>query len=137
MLLLLAPILSSEQPGIDDFFRDFTSEWMRGSPSAATSSRYFTGEEQTKLERELTPETQAYRRSRIELARKGLTQLGKFDKTRMTETQSLSADLLQWDLDTIVREEPFLDYSFPLQQMSGANVNLIEVLTVRHPLARS
>jgi uncharacterized protein (DUF885 family) len=135
MLLLLAPILSSEQPGIDDFFRDFTSEWMRGSPSAATSSRYFTGEEQTKLERELTPETQAYRRSRIELARKGLTQLGKFDKTRMTETQSLSADLLQWDLDTIVREEPFLDYSFPLQQMSGANVNLIEVLTVRHPLA--
>src|SRR5579871_2470777 len=109
LLLLLTPSLHA-QANIDDFFRDFTSEWMRSNPTAATSSRYFTGEEQTKLERELTPETQAYKRSRIELARQGLAQLAKFDRAHFTETQRLSADLLQWDLDTIVREEPFLDF---------------------------
>jgi len=134
-VFLSVPAISSSQPNIDNFFRDFTAEWMRSNPNAATSSRYFTGEEQTKLERELTPETLAYRRSRIELARKGLAELNKFDRTHLTETQRLSADLLQWDLENIIHEEPLLDYSFPLQQMSGANINLVETLTVRHPLA--
>jgi|SRR5271165_1488473 len=134
-VLLFAANLSSDTPNIDNFFRDFTSEWMRGNPNGATSARYFSGEEQTKLERELTPETLVYRRSRIELARKGLAELAKFDRTTLTETQRLSADLLQWDLENIVHEEPFLDYTFPLQQMSGANINLVETMTVRHPLA--
>jgi uncharacterized protein (DUF885 family) len=133
-MLLFVPALSSAQPNIDNFFRDFTAEWMRSNPNAATSTRYFTGEEQTKLERELTPETLAYRRSRIDQARKGLAELNKFDRAHLTETQRLSADLLEWDLENMIQEEPFLDYSFPLQQMSGANINLVETLTVRHPL---
>ncbi|MBZ5610464.1 MAG: DUF885 family protein [Acidobacteriia bacterium] len=132
--LLLAPTLSAQQRSIDDFFRDFTAEWVRGNPNLATSSRYFSGEEQDRLERQLTPETLAYRRGRIELARKGLAGLSQFDRSRLNETQRVSADLMQWQLDTVVREEPYLDYSFPLQQMSGANINLVEVLTVRHPL---
>jgi uncharacterized protein (DUF885 family) len=53
----------------------------------------------------------------------------------MTDMQRVSADLMQWQLDIVVREEPFLDFTFPLQQMSGANINLVEALTVRHPLA--
>src|SRR5579883_399790 len=134
LFLLVAPV-SGQQPDINDFFRNFTAEWVRSSPNLATSSRYFTGEEQERLERELTPETLAYRRARIELARKGLAELGKFDRSKLTEIQRVSADLMAWQLDTVVREEPFLDYSFPLQQMSGANVNLVEVLTVRHPVA--
>jgi uncharacterized protein (DUF885 family) len=132
--LLLPSVLSSEQTNIDDFFRDFTAEWIRNNPNLATSSRYFTGEEQDRLERQLTPETLAYRRSRIDLARKGLTELAKFDRIKLSETQRISADLMRWQLDTVVREEPYLDYSFPLQQMSGVNINLVEALTVRHPL---
>src|SRR4029450_3597546 len=42
---------------------------------------------------------------------------------------------LDWQLDMRVREAPFLDYTFPLEQMNGANVGLVEALTVRHPLA--
>ncbi len=134
-LLLLAPLLPAQQPNIDDFFRNFTAEWVRSNPNLATSSRYFTGEEQDRLERQLTPETLVYRRSRIELARRGLADLAKFDRSKLNETQRVSAELMQWQLDLVVREEPYLDYSFPLQQMSGANVNLVEALTVRHPLA--
>jgi len=28
---------------VDEFFRRFTDEWMRGNPNAATAARYFTG----------------------------------------------------------------------------------------------
>src|SRR5579872_4710892 len=74
-------------PSIDDFFRDFTGEWVRTSPNLATSARYFTGEEQDRLERQITPETLAYHKSRIQLARKGLEDLAKFNPAQMTDTQ--------------------------------------------------
>jgi uncharacterized protein (DUF885 family) len=119
---------------IDDFFRTFTDDWVRHDPNLATSTRYFTGEEQDRLERQLRPETQAWKRDRIRRARQGLAELRKFDRARMTDTQRVSADLMQWQLDTVVREEPYLDFTFPLEQFNGVNVNLIETLTVRHPL---
>src|SRR5262249_57974890 len=124
-----------ESQSIDKFFADFTAEWMRANPSAATAARYFTGSEQDRLERQLTPETSAYRHERINLARKGLAELRKFDHTHLSEIERVSADLMQWQLDTIVREEPYRDYSFPLNQFNGVNVNMIETLTLRRPLS--
>ena len=126
--------LPAPEVTIDDFFRTFTDDWVRHDPNLATSARYFTGEEQDRLERQLRPETQAWKRDRIRRARRGLAELRKFDHARMTETQRVSADLMQWQLDTVVREEPFLDFTFPLEQFNGVNVGLIETLTVRHPL---
>jgi uncharacterized protein (DUF885 family) len=122
-------------PSIDAFFDSFTADWVRLSPNLATGARYFLGVEQDHLERQLTPETLALAHDRIQLARKGLEQLAKFDRASLTETQRISADLMEWQLNEAVREEPFLDYSFPLEQMNGANVGLVETLTVRHPLA--
>jgi uncharacterized protein (DUF885 family) len=135
LFLLLVSTLSAQTRSIDDFFRDFTAQWVRGNPNLATSTRYFTGEEQDRLERQLTPVTQAYNRARIQLARTGLSQLARFDRAGMTETQRVSADLLKWHLDTIVGEEPYLHDTFPLEQMNGVNIGLVEQLTVRHPLA--
>jgi uncharacterized protein (DUF885 family) len=123
--LLLTTALPAQPRSIDDFFRDFTAEWVRGNPNLATSSRYFSGEEQDRLEQQLTPETEAYRRARIQLARKGLVELSAFDHSKMTESQQVSADLMRWQLDTLTREEPYLDYGFPLQQMNGANINRV------------
>lgn len=133
--LLLAASLPAQTPNIDEFFRNFTAEWVRGNPNLATAARYFTGDEQDRLERQLTPQTRAYRLARIQLAKQGLAQLQKFDRSKLSDTQRISADLMQWQLDTLIREEPYLDYTFPLEQMNGANVTLIESLTVRHPLA--
>jgi uncharacterized protein (DUF885 family) len=126
--------LTAPEITIDDFFRTFTDDWVRHDPNLATSARYFTGEEQDRLERQLRPETQAWKRDRIRRARQGLAELRKFDRARMTDTQRVSADLMQWQLDTVVREEPYLDFTFPLEQFNGVNVGLIETLTVRHPL---
>src|SRR5437667_11605725 len=86
----LASVLPAQQTNpapksIDEFFRDFTAEWVRGNPNLAASARYFTGDEQERLERQLTPETEAYKRGRIQLARRGLTELAKFDRSQLTE----------------------------------------------------
>ena len=136
--LILATGLPAQQrapaANTDGFFRDFTAEWVRANPNQATASRFFTGDEQDRLERQLTPLTLEWRRSRIQLARRGLAELRKFDRTRLTEPQRISADVMQWQLDTVVREEPYLDYTFPLEQFNGANVGLPYVLTVVHPL---
>jgi uncharacterized protein (DUF885 family) len=119
---------------IDDFFNDFTAEWVRSNPDQATATRYFTGAEQDRLEQQLTPATDAYLRARIELASKGLVELGKFDRAGLTEQQRMSADLAQWQLQTVVDQEPYIDFVFPLEQMNGVNVRVVEALTVRHPL---
>ena len=136
LALFSAPAQQRDQAppaSIDNFFRDFTAEWVRGNPNLATSARYFTGEEQDRLERQITPETRAYRESRIQLARKGLAGLAKFDASKLTQAQRLSADIMRWQLETAAAEEPYLDYSFPLQQMNGVNISLVEAMTVRHP----
>lgn len=131
ILMLVAP----QQRSIDDFFNDFTARWVRGNPNQAVSARYFTGAEQDQLEQQLTPETLEYRRGRIQLAKQGLAELRRFDRARMTPTQQVSAELMQWQLQVVADGEPFLDYSFPLEQFGGANVNLANTLIVNHPLA--
>jgi uncharacterized protein (DUF885 family) len=125
---------SSTPPTIDDFFRDFTADWVRHDPNLATGARYFSGEEQDRLERQLTPQTLQWKRDRIQRARQGLAELRKFNRASLTETQRISADLMEWQLNEVIREEPFFDYTFPLEQMNGANVRLVETMTVRHPL---
>ena len=134
-LAAAAPLgLAQTPPGIDDFFNNLTTDWIRHDPGSATRSRYFTGDEQDRLARQLTPRTLDWRLDRIARARKALVELRKFDRVRMTETQRVSAELLDWQLDMIVREEPYLDCTYPLEQMNGANVNLVETLTVSYPV---
>jgi uncharacterized protein (DUF885 family) len=138
LLPSLAPAQTSQpsRSGVDTFFARFTDEWVRANPDLATSSRYFSGEEQNRLEQQLTPRTRAYTLERIKQAKRGLAELQKFDRSKMNEAQRVSADLMQWQLDNIVSGEAFLDYDFPLDQFNGANVGLVEALTLRHPLVK-
>ena len=87
---------------VSDFFRDFTAEWIRPNPNQAAATRYFSGAEQDRLEEQLTSETPEYRHSRVLLAQKGLTELATFDRARMTDTERVSAELMKWQLDTLV-----------------------------------
>jgi len=138
LFLMLASALVAQRPAartIDDYFRDFTDEWVRANPNLAASTRYFKGEEQDRLERQLSPETRAFREARIQLARKGLAGLAKFDRSQMTDAQRLSAELMKWQLQIVVDEEPYLDFTFPLEQMNGANIGLVETMTVRRAVA--
>ena len=54
----------------------------------------------------------------------------------MTETQRVSAEVMKWQLEMVVAEEPGWDYTFPLEQMNGWNVSAVERFTVARPLSR-
>ncbi len=119
---------------VADFFAAFSDEWMRRQPSASTGSRYFDGALQNEMDRLLTPQTAQFDKETIALARRGLARLETFDRAAMSDIDRVSADLMQWQLQSIVDGERFLDTQFPLQQMSGANVNLPNLMTVIHPV---
>src|SRR5437762_7189515 len=84
LAFLLPRAVPAQSRSIDDFFRDFAADWVRHDPVLATSTRYFSGEEQQSLERQLRPETAAYKRDRIQRARQGLAELRKFNRSKMT-----------------------------------------------------
>lgn len=128
------PQLRSDSRTVDDFFQDFTAEWVRTNPDLARRTRYLAGEEQDRLERQLTPWTEAWRRGRIALARSGLAELQSLDRASMSDTQRLSANVMHWQLQTIIDGEPYYDDSFPLEQFQGANVSLVDALVVVHPV---
>ena len=125
---------SAPAPSIDAFFDTFTADWVRMSPNQAIATRYFTGPEQDALETQLTPLTREWRSRRVDLARRGLTELASFDREALTETQRVSADLMKWQLEMVVEGEKYDDFYFPLEQFGGANVNLPNALTIVHPL---
>jgi uncharacterized protein (DUF885 family) len=126
--------LRAQSRSIDDFFTSFTAEWVRLSPNQATASRYFSGTEQDALETQLTQVTREWRGRRIALARRGLAELAAFDRARLSDTARVSADLMKWQLDIVVEGETYDDFTFPLEQFGGVNVNLPTQLTVVHPL---
>ncbi len=130
----LAIDVAAQEAEIDGFFDEFAAEWVRGNPNQAVRTRYFSGDEQNRLERQLTPLTEAWQRERIELARQGLNDLASFNDANLTKSQHVSTDVMQWQLETLIEAEPFLGYAFPLQQFNGANVTLINELTVVHPI---
>ena len=57
--------LQGQARTIGAFFEDFSAEWMRRRPSQSTQSRYFSGAEQDRLDRQFTPETAEWKRGTV------------------------------------------------------------------------
>jgi uncharacterized protein (DUF885 family)/glyoxylase-like metal-dependent hydrolase (beta-lactamase superfamily II) len=119
---------------IGAFFESFAKEWMRADPQGATELQYFDGAEQDALDRQLTPATREYQRQRIALARRGLDQLRAFDRQALSPEDAISYAALEWQLDDIVRGEPFLDHKFPYEQFRGVQRQLPDFFANTHPL---
>ena len=137
LLLLWALAAPAQQPSIDAFFQRFTDEWVRRDPNLAIASQYFKGEEQERLTRQLTPLSREFRLESIRLAGEGLKQLATYDRAALTREQRISADVLRWQLQSLVDRRPLLDYQFPFEQSFGTNVNLPNEFTVVHPVTRA
>jgi len=122
------------QPDIGEFFDRFTAEWVRADPQLATTSQYFSGEEQAKLDAQLTPRGANIIRERVERARRGLAELRRFDRKRLTASQRVSGRVLEWQLDSIVRAERFSGHEYLFNQgIAGAPGTLVRFLTEIHP----
>ena len=118
-ILLFSALNLFAQPNIDEFFERFNKEWVRGDPQRATQVQLFSPEEQDKLDRELTPQSLKYQQERIGLARKTLARLKRFDRSKFSESQRISAAIMEWALDSMIRGERFLEHSYVLNQQFG------------------
>lgn len=122
------------QRQIDMFFSGFTDRWMESNPNAAVSTAYFDAARQNEFEQQLTPWTMGYKLARIELAREGLAGLQTLELSSASPEQQLSAEVMQWQLESTVAAEPHLDYiDSPLNQFDGANNGLVSTFTLNHP----
>jgi uncharacterized protein (DUF885 family) len=139
-LLLVAQLCLTVSPlavaaaAFDQFADALAADWMHTDPQAATALQYFSGAEQDALDRQLTPITKQARAARVAAARRGLDGLKQLNRTYLNSTQRISAAALEWQLDDVVRGEPFADYAFVFQQYSGLQVQLVNFLTQTHPL---
>ncbi|HEV8492409.1 MAG TPA: DUF885 family protein, partial [Candidatus Angelobacter sp.] len=125
---------SAAQLTFDAWVDAFAADWARADPELATLTQYFDGDEQDALDRQLTPITKEFRQARIALARRGLEDLGKYDRSELSESQRASAALLAWQLDDLIRGETFEDFRLVFQQFGGLQVQLVNFLTQTHPI---
>ncbi|HET9468968.1 MAG TPA: DUF885 domain-containing protein [Vicinamibacterales bacterium] len=125
---------SAQQRSIDDFFRTISDDWVRLNPNLAVATRYFSGAEQDRLEQQLTSSTPAAVAQRRAFITRGLSELAAFDRRAMTDVQRVSAELLKLQLEAYLEWDKYDDFAFPLDQFNGANVGLVSVITVTHPL---
>ena len=123
-------------PGFDTWAEAFAADWVRQSAEWATSTQYFSGEEQQALDRQLTPRTAAQRQQNRALAVAGLAGLQGFVVRQLSPEQQTDAATLQWALQRVLDSEPFEDHWFVFNQMNGVQVNLVSFLTETHPLRR-
>jgi uncharacterized protein (DUF885 family) len=128
------PAVSPAEKAFTQWADDFSADWMRANPQAATAAQYFSGAEQDALDRQLTPIGQEARAARVALAKAGLTRLARFDRSQLDATQRISADTLGWLLDDVVRSEPFEDFNFTFNQFGGLHVRLVNFLSQTHPI---
>jgi uncharacterized protein (DUF885 family) len=132
-VLALVPV-AAQSPNADfeAFVQRYSDEWMRFHTNIASNRRYFKGPEQEAFERQIEPVTKAHRDAELQLIRRGLDELGRFDRTRLTPAQQRSADIISWDLTTQRDAAQDDDYFFPFAQNNGVDSNLISLLTVNH-----
>ena len=128
-MILAVAALAAPEPSIDEFFERFTREWVRADPEQASQMQMFAGEEQDRLDRELTPVTRAFDAARRDQARRGLAELKRFDRSSLTASQRVSASVLQWQLETMLKGEPFAEHRYTFEQMFGLQTRLPEGLS--------
>ena len=135
VLCALAIAAPAAQPqSIDHFFGTISDGWVRLNPNLAVATRYFSGDEQDRLEQQISSYSEAAERQRLEYIQRGLADLERFDRARLTDAQRLSADVLTHHLQSYIDGAKYDDYVFPLDQFGGANIWLPNTLTVQHPL---
>lgn len=129
---------SAQQRSIDDFFTELSDGWVRLNPDLAVATRYFSPAdevEQNRLEQQLSSYSDAAEQQRREYIQRGLAEVKRFDRARLSDAQRLSADLLQYQLQAYLDWTPYDDYIFPVDQFFGANTSLVNALAVQHPMA--
>ena len=134
-LVLFSLIIStlSAHP-LADYMEKFAADWVRLSPTTATSSQYFSGEEQDRLDGQLTLPTPAYRAARVALAEQGLVDLQAIDSAGASAEVLRQKRVMLWLLDDELGEAKYADYQLPLNQFNGPQRSTVTWLANSHPV---
>ena len=127
-------VAAKPNKAFDTWAERFAEDWVRLNPQLATSTQYFSGAEQARLDRQFTPLTKAQRRKVQAQARNGLARLEKWMAGPLDANQRISAAVMRWSLQNVVANEPFEDHNFVFSQFSGVQVGLVNFMTTTHPL---
>ena len=136
-ILLCGLATVAAQPANSDFsqfIQRYTDEWMRFHTNFASSRRYFSGGEQEAMDRQIEPVTRAHRQAEVQLIDRGLAELKRFDRSRLSVSDQRIADIVLWDLSSQRANADFDDYHFPFAQNYGVDSSLISLLTVNHAI---
>jgi uncharacterized protein (DUF885 family) len=118
----------------DDWANQVASDKVRKDPEQATRNQYFKGAEQDKLDRQLTPNTPAYRAAEVAAAKATLAKLNAMDQKGLTPQERASAATIAWSLQGTVDGARFEDHRFVFNQFTGLHVQLVNFLTSAHPI---
>jgi uncharacterized protein (DUF885 family) len=136
-----APTASSSD--FDGWADGFAEEWVRASPQLATHTQYFSGAEQDGLDRQLSMIGEwdwafgsKALADRAAQARRGLEALDRFNTASLTPQQRISAAVIRWSLEDVVRLAEFPHYRYVFDQFNGFQLDLINALTQSHPIRR-
>jgi uncharacterized protein (DUF885 family) len=127
-------IAGAAETNIDHFFDKTAADWMRMHPQNATLAQYFSGREQSRLDRQMTIDETALREAEVRFAKEALANLKKFDQSKLSHDRRISASMLAWQFNRVIESRQFDDYRFPLNQFRGTQVSAINFLTQMHPI---
>jgi uncharacterized protein (DUF885 family) len=118
----------------DDWADKVANAKVRSDPEQATQKQYFGAKEQDQLDRKLTPNSVVFRTAEVAAAKTALSQLAKIDQKPLTPQQRASAASIAWNLKGAVDAFPYADYNFVFNQFTGLHVQIVNFMTVSHPI---
>jgi uncharacterized protein (DUF885 family) len=108
---------------------------MKFHTDDAAAAKYFTGEAQQAMERQIeADETAAYRRAEQKLIQRGLAGLAALNRKTMSDQERLAVVLIRWDLEERRERDRFADLRFPFGEYRSPHVRLPQLLSVQHAI---
>jgi len=126
----------------DLFVDHVAAAMMSEDPMSATVSQYFSGAEQDAVDRRLsaqdrigTPFDSAARERRVARTRADLATLKGYSRVALTPVQRVSAGMLEWKFEDILRSDAGLaDHVYVFEQFGGVQISLVNFLSQTHPI---
>lgn len=116
----------------DRFLEDAYAAQLRRDPELVTE--YGLADQLGMDNSQLTNLSDAYRLETYALLATQLSELRAFDRAALAPDQALSYDLFAWLLADALAGQPYRFYQHPVKQVLGVHIQLLELMTDRHPM---
>lgn len=119
--------------GIEAFFQEAYRRWMKRDPETLTTlglaDAYGVGDGT------LTDISDAFIRQTQLLETETLSLLRGYDRSSITKSQSVTAEVFEWFLDDLIRGHAFMYDDYPVNPITTSiHYSLFMLLTIYHPL---